>query len=84
MHNEKKNRLMMETVRYITGNQKSLKVNGPTTFVSAYKEAVKASRKLYETLYREDVSLKEVEKLVEAKNKAAKNFHKVTGSVWPF
>jgi hypothetical protein len=84
MRNEKKNRLLIESVRYITGNQKSLKVQGPTNFVKAYQTAVKASRALYEGIYKKDASVKEIEKLVEAKNLAAKQFRKITGSVWPF
>lgn len=84
MNNQKKNRLMMETVRYITGNQPKLRVNGPTKFVDAYKNVVLASKKLYLRLHENDASLSEIEKLVENKNIAAKHFYDVTGSIWPF
>jgi len=42
-----------------------------------------ASRKLYENLQRKNVKLQEIEKLVEAKNRAAKSFKKITGKSWP-
>jgi len=84
MRNEKKNRLLIESVRYITGNQKNLKVKGPTPFVNAYKEAIKASRNLYEALHNDKSSLKDIETLVEIRNKAGIKFQKITGTRWPF
>lgn len=84
MRNEKKNRLLIESVKYITGNQKKLKIKGPTPYVKAYNKAIRASRNLYEALHADDVSIHKIEKLVENKNRAARLFKKVTGSVWPF
>lgn len=84
MRNEKKNRLLIESVRYITGNQSKIKVHGPTRFVEAYGEVIRASKKLYEALHSDNVQMKTVEKLVERKNQAAAKFKSVTGSVWPF
>jgi len=84
MQNEKRNRLLIESVRYITGNQKKLKVKGPSRFIQAYDKAIKASRALYEELHKNDPSMKTIDTLVENKNKAAQAFKKITGSVWPF
>ena len=84
MRNEKKNRLLIESVKYITGNQKKIKIKGPTKFVQAYSSAIRASKSLYEALQLDDTSIRKIEKLVENKKNAAKLFKKVTGSVWPF
>lgn len=84
MQNEKKNRLLIESVKYITGNQKKLKIKGPTKFVEAYNKAIRASRNLYEALHSESITISDIESLVENKNQAAQIFKKVTGTVWPF
>ena len=80
----KKQRLIIESIRYITGNQKSVKIQGKTKEVILFKKALNASRKLYENLQRENVSLQEIERLVAEKNKAAKAFVQETGQAWPF
>jgi len=51
--------------------------------VKAFQKVLNASRKLYENLQRKNVKLQEIEKLVEAKNRAAKSFKKITGKSWP-
>lgn len=80
----KKQRLMIESIRYITGNQPSLKIQGPTKYVKAYKAAVRASRNLYENLQQGDITLEEIEKSVQKKNRAALEFRNLTGTNWPF
>ena len=79
----KKQRLIVESIRYITGNQKSVKIQGKINEVKAFQKVLNASRKLYENLQRKNVKLQEIEKLVEAKNRAAKSFKKITGKSWP-
>ncbi len=79
----KKQRLIIESIRYITGNQKSVKIKGKTEEVQAFRRVLNASKKLYENLQRKDVRLAEIEKLVSIKNKAAKQFKKITGKSWP-
>ena len=80
----KKQRLMIESIRYITGNQKSVKIQGKPKTVKLYKNALNASRKLYESLQQENVSLQEIERLVAKKNKWAKLWKSETGEAWPF
>ena len=79
----KKQRLIIESIRYITGNQKSVKIKGKLTEMNAFRNVLNASRKLYESLQRKDVSLAEIERLVAKKNKAAQRFRKQTGHSWP-
>ena len=79
----KKQRLIVESIRYITGNQKSVKIKGKPAEMKIFQEVLNASRNLYENLQKENVRLREIEKLVERKNKAAKKFFEVTGETWP-
>ena len=80
----KKQRLIIESIRYITGNQDSVKIQGKKRHVVIYNRALNASKKLYETLQRPDASLKQIEKLVLEKNKWAKKWVEETGKSWPF
>ena len=79
----KKKRLIIESIRYITGNQKSVKIKGKMTEMKAFRNVLNASKKLYENLQRNNVNLEEIENLVVAKNKAAKQFLEITGQTWP-
>lgn len=79
----KKQRLIIESIRYITGNQKSVKIQGKNKEMQLFKNVLNASRKLYESLQRQDVRLEEIERLVTEKNVAAKQFKKETGQAWP-
>lgn len=79
----KRERLIIESIRYITGNQSSVKIQGKNSELAAYKNVLNASRKLYESLQDRNVELKEIEKLVENKKKAAIEFKKATGQAWP-
>lgn len=80
----KKQRLIIESIRYITGNQDSVKIQGKKKHVVIYNKALNASKKLYESLHRSDVSLERIEKLVANKNKWAKRWVEETGESWPF
>ena len=79
----KKQRLIIESIRYIKGQQKSLKLQGKKEELQAFQAVVNASRKLYENLQRNNVKLEEIESLVAAKNKAAQKFQEITGQSWP-
>lgn len=79
----KRQRLIIESIRYITGSQKSVKLKGKPSELKAFRKVLNASKKLYENLQRKDVELKEVEALVAIKNRAAKEFKKITGKSWP-
>ena len=79
----KKQRILIESIRYITGHQKSIKVKGKPTDMVVYKDVLKASKRLYEALQRKNVRLSHIEDLVQKKNRAAKRFRKVTGHAWP-
>ena len=79
----KKQRLLIESVRYITGLQPSVKLKGNSKELRAFRSLLNASRKLYESLNDKSVSLKEIERLVESKKKATKRFEKITGETWP-
>ena len=78
----KKQRLILESIRYITGVQKSVKIQGKPVELRAYKLVLNASKKLYETLQAKDANLQEIEKLVNEKKKAVKEFKKITGHSW--
>ena len=79
----KKQQLLLEAVKYVTGNKKSMKIKGKSREMLAFKKVLNASKRLYENLQRENVRLKEIEKLVAQKNKAAKEFKQITGKAWP-
>mgnify|MGYP001375384652 FL=1 len=59
----KKQKLLIESVRYITGVQSSVKLKGNTKELRAFQQLLNASRKLYESLNDKSVSLKEIERL---------------------
>ena len=75
--------LMAESVMYITGRKQNLKVSGPRNQVKAYEGALSASRSLYEALENKKSSLKQIEKLVEAKKVASAIYLQETGTEWP-
>ena len=79
----KKQRLLIESIRYITGLQSSVKIKGDTKELAAFRNVLNASRKLYESLHNEKANLKYIEQLVETKKKAVMRFKKITGQVWP-
>ena len=78
----KKQKLILESIRYITGAQKSVKIQGKPAELRAYKLVLNASKKLYETLQMKDANLQEIEKLVNEKKKVAAEFKKITGHSW--
>lgn len=79
----KRQRIIIESIRYITGNQKSVKLKGKISEMTAYRGVLRASKRLYESLQRNDVKLSEIERLVAEKNRAAMRFKKATGQSWP-
>lgn len=79
----KKQRLLIEAVRYITGTQSSMKLKGDSEELRAFRKVLNASRKLYESLHDKNVSLKKIEQLVENKKRATRAFENLTGETWP-
>ena len=79
----KRQRIIIESIRYITGNQKSVKIKGKLSEMSAYRGVLRASKKLYESLQKRHVRLEEIERLVARKNRAAERFRRATGQSWP-
>lgn len=79
----KRQRIMIESIRYITGHQKSVRIKGKISEMTAYRGVLRASKRLYETLQRKDVRLEEIERLVAKKNRAAARFRRATGQSWP-
>lgn len=79
----KRQRIIIESIRYITGAQKSVKIRGKISEMAAFKDVLKASKLLYESLQNKHVRLSQIEALVAKKNKAAQRFKKVTGKAWP-
>ena len=79
----KKQRLIIESIRYITGNQASVKLKGKPEELEVFRNVLNASKKLYESLQNKDARLKTIERLVEEKKKAAIRFKKLTGQTWP-
>ena len=76
--------LMIETVNYITGMKKNIQINGNQVEIKAYSDVLIASRKLYEGLHRKNISLKEIESLVENKKKLASAYFNIFNVAWPF
>ena len=66
-----KKQLMKESVMFITGRRQNLKLNGPKDEVQAYLKVLVASKDLYEALNDKNVTLKEIERLVEEKKRLA-------------
>jgi len=79
-----KKKLLIETVNYITGMKKNIQLNGKSAEVKIFSEVLVASRKLYEALHKKNVKLIEIEKLVENKKSAAKEYYSAFKVTWPF
>lgn len=80
MHNKK---LFSASAAYILGLKPEIKIKGSSKKLRAYKDVLESSKSLYESLERKD-TLDEVEKKIECKKEAAKNFKSVVGLQWPF
>ncbi len=72
--------LMAESVLYVTGRKKNLKITGPLKQVRAFEGVLNASRKLYEALEDNSTSLSQIEFLVEKKKIAISRRRGVYGS----
>jgi len=79
----RKQRVIIESIRYIAGHQSSVKIKGKTAELKAFRNVLNRSKKLYEALQNKNARLETIEKLVESKNKAASEFKRVTGQSWP-
>jgi len=79
----KKQRLIIESIKYITGHQSSIKIKGDIKELEVFRNVLNKSKRLYEALQDKNTRLETIEKLVESKNKAAVKFRRVTGQSWP-
>lgn len=73
--------LMRAAAKFILGERSDVRIKGSGERVSTFKEALRASRALYDALSRRD-SLEVVAPLIERKHAAARKFHDVTGLRW--
>ena len=78
--NERK-KLFGGAAAYIMGMKPLVEVKGTKEQVSAFKEVLIASRRLYESLQTENLEL--VQECISKKKHAARKFHQVTGIQWP-
>ena len=74
--------LMSAIAKHILGEQTGLKIKGSPEKVEATKNAVVASKKLYEALNLADPCLEDIFRLVEEKKVHAEIFEKKTGLRW--
>ena len=77
-----KKSLIKQSVLFVTGNQRNVKVEGSKEKVSAYLNVLLASRDLYEALNQENVTLLEIKRLVENKKKHAIVYKTKTNKDW--
>lgn len=75
-------RLVSESAEYILGIKPKLTVKGSPEFTRALQEVLCASRQLYVSLC-ESSSVREVERLINKKKRAARRFKRTTGYTWP-
>ena len=75
--------LMKESVLFITGRRKNLKLNGPRNEIKAYLNVLRSSKNLYEALEDKNAKFSEITKLISEKNNYAKKFYIETGVIWP-
>ena len=78
-----KKSLLKESVMFVTGRRKDLRVNGPKRIVEAFLNALVASKDLYEAIEEKNVSLSELQALIEHKEELAAAYKKKTGKDWP-
>ena len=76
-------KLLVESIKYITGKTESVSITSSPAKVRAYREVLSATKSLYEALGQREANLKIVSKLISKKKEAAKNYQKVVGETWP-
>ena len=78
-----KKSLLKESVMFVTGRRKDLRVNGPKRMVEAFLNVLVASKDLYEAIEEKNVSMKELVTLIEHKEELASVYKSKTGKDWP-
>jgi len=76
-------KLLVESIKYITGKTESVSITSSPAKARAYREVLSASKSLYEALGQREANLKIVSNLILKKKEAAKNYQKVVGKAWP-
>jgi len=74
-------KLFGSAAAYIMGMKPLVEVKGTKDQVSAFKDVLVASRRLYESLQTDNLEL--VKRNIDEKKQAAHRFHKATGILWP-
>ena len=80
--NEQQKKFFAASAAYITGKQTLTKVTGDPEKLEATRDALESSKALYEGLKAPGASLSDIMRLVEEKNRAAKQFYRCAGFDW--
>ena len=78
-----KKSLLKESVMFVTGRRKDLRVNGPKKIVEAFLNVLVASKDLYEAIEEKNVTMRELSTMIEHKEELASVFKEKTGKEWP-
>ena len=78
------NEILTSAGRYIVEGGSPPKFRGDSKKIVALKNAITASKKLYEALKNENNSLDTISEAVNSKKEAAEIFKKEFGIIWPF
>jgi hypothetical protein len=73
-----------DCAKYVIGEGLEFKINGDREVANATASALSSSKKLYEALCSESISLDEVKSILIEKKLASKKFLDTTGLAWPF
>ena len=73
--------LMRAAAKFILGERTEVLIKGSVERVSTFKEALRASKALYDALGRRE-PLEVVAPLIDRKHTAARKFHEATGLRW--
>ena len=81
--NNSKNLLFSASAAFILGLGSNFRIKGNSDEISLYREAMHASRALFESLNNESSTLEEVVSLIHKKRIVAKKFRDGLGFSWP-
>ena len=81
-YSQNQTQLMSAIAKHILGEQTGLNIKGSPEKIEATKNAIVASKKLYEALNLSEPCLEDIFRLVEEKKVQAEIFEKKTGLRW--
>ena len=67
---------------HIMGKKANVKLSGPPEKVAVTKDAIAASKALYEALNKDSSTMNNISVLLQEKHRASKKFLEVTGVKW--